>query len=92
MKDIPLSSIYDFDVRWEVLGTASIEGKSIHELIRVVEATEAARDTVGGSRPATTAASSPYKMALQTRRRQQTAANPTPVIRHASSETDLRVQ
>ena len=38
VKDIPLSSIYDFVVRQEVLGAASIVGKSIHELIRVVEA------------------------------------------------------
>ena len=44
-EDIPLSSIYNFDVNREVRGTASIEGKSIHELICVVEATEAAQDT-----------------------------------------------
>ena len=65
MKDILLSGIYDLDVRREVLGTAGIEEKSIHKLIRIIEAKEAARDAAGGNRPATAAASSSYKKALK---------------------------
>ena len=37
-------------------------GKSIHKLFHIVGAVAAARGTTGGSRPGTTAASSPYRM------------------------------
>ena len=62
IKDILLSGIYDLDVRRDVLGTTGIEEKSVNDLVRIVEAKEAARDAAGGSRPATAAAaSSSYK-------------------------------
>ena len=63
IKDILLSGIYDHDVRHEVLGSSSIEDKSVNDLIRFVEAKEAARDAAVGSRlaAAAAAASSSYK-------------------------------
>ena len=63
IKDILLSGIYDHDVRREVLGSSSIEDKSVNDLIRFVEAKEAACDAAVGSRPAAAAAaaSSSYK-------------------------------
>ena len=64
IKDILLSGIHDPDVRREVLGTSGIEEKSVHEIIRIVEAKEAARDAASSIRPATAAAaSSSYKKA-----------------------------
>ena len=50
VKDILLSGIYDPDVRREVLGTSGIEEKSVHEIIQIVEAKEAAQDAASGIR------------------------------------------
>ena len=63
IKDILLSGIYKLDVHRKVLGTAGIEDKSVNDLVRIVEAKEAARDAAGGNRPAAeaAAASSFYK-------------------------------
>ena len=62
IKDILLSGIYDLNVRHEVLGTAGIEEKSVNDLVRIVEAKEAA----GGSRLATAAAATTsYKSSKQ---------------------------
>ena len=61
IKDILLAGIYDLDVRREVLGTAGIENTSMNDLVRVVEAKEAARDAAGCIRPAATAAAASFK-------------------------------
>ena len=63
IKDILLSGIYDHDVRREVLGNSITEDKSVNELIRFVEAKEAARNAAICGRPmaTTAAASSSYK-------------------------------
>ena len=55
--------IYNHNVRREVLGSSSIKDKSVNELIRFVEAKEAACDAAVGGRPVATAApsSSSYK-------------------------------
>ena len=64
IKDILQSGIHEPDVRREVLGTSGIEEKSIHEIIWIVEAKEAARDAASSIRPATAVvASSSYKNA-----------------------------
>ena len=44
IKDILFSGIYDQEVRGEVFGDSAIEDKSVNELVRFVEAKEAARD------------------------------------------------
>ena len=45
-----------------MLGTAGIEEKTVNDLVRIVEAKEAAGDAAGGNRPAATAAAaSSYK-------------------------------
>ena len=82
IKDILLSGIYDLDVRREVLGTAGIEEKSVNDLIRIVEAKEAARDAAGGNRPAAAAAaaSSSYKKSA----RQDASVRPHPQPQPAS--------
>ena len=62
IKDILLSGIYDQEVRCEVLGDSSVEAKSVNELVRFIEAKEAARDAALGGRPAASAAAaSSYK-------------------------------
>ena len=62
IKNILLLGIYDQDVRREVLGDRAIEDKSVNELVRFVEAKEAARDAALRGRPATaTAAATSYK-------------------------------
>ena len=59
-KDILLSGIYDPDMRREVLGKSGIE--EVHDIIRIVEAKEAAQDAASSIRPATAAApTSSYK-------------------------------
>ena len=55
--------IYDHNVRREILGDSAVKDKTVNELIRFVEAKEAARDAAIGGRPAaaTAAATSSYK-------------------------------
>ena len=64
IKNILLSGIHDHEVRREVLGTVGVEEKSVHEIIRIVEGKEAARDAASNARPAAAAATtSSYKKA-----------------------------
>ena len=60
VKNILLSGMYDPDVRREVLGTPDITKKAVHDIIRIVEANEVARDAAS---IATAAATSSYKKA-----------------------------
>ena len=55
MEDISLSNTYDSNVREKVLRSACIDGKSIRELIRVVEAIEMAQIPAARNEPVTTA-------------------------------------
>ena len=63
IKDILLSGIYNHNVCREVLGSSSVKDKSVNDLIRFVEAKEAAHNAAVGNRPAAAAAaaSSSYK-------------------------------
>ena len=74
IKDILLFGIYNLDVRREELGTTGIEDKTINDLVRIVEAKEAARDAAGGNRPAATSAAASYKKST----RQETTSRPQP--------------
>ena len=85
VKDILLSGIHNPDVRREVLGTSGVEEKSVHEIIRIVEGKEAARDAASNARPATAAAAtSSYKKASE-------AEDPKDPNRHPASATGQRL-
>ena len=82
VKDILLSGIHDPDMRREVLGTSGIEEKSVHDIVCIVEA----KDAASNDRPATAAAAtSSYKKV----RWQATVPAPVnqPAKRRAPKET-----
>ena len=72
IKDILLSGIYNLNVRREVLGTAGIENTSVNDLVRIVEAKEAACDAAGCSRTTATEAAALFKKPV----RQEAAGQP----------------
>ena len=79
IKDILLSGKYDHDIRREVLGSISIEDKSVNDLIRYVEAKEAARDAAVGNKQTSSGRGRGscvfvIQEILQTGQRQQAAA------------------
>ena len=72
-----MSGKYDHDIRREVLGSISIEDKSVNDLIRYVEAKEAARDAAVGNKQTSRGRGScvfVIQEILQTGQRQQAAA------------------
>ena len=93
IKDILLSGIHDHDVRREVLGTVGVEEKSVHEIIRIVEGKEAARDAASNARPVAAAATSSVQESVQARDGRQTstahAPNHVPAEWRAPKKTEV---
>ena len=77
VKDVLLNGIADADIKREILSNAMLGTKSVQEVVTVVEAKEAARDTVLSGRAAQAAASSTFKNAAKGRAPATPAANPT---------------
>ena len=69
VKDVLLNGIADADIKREILGDATLASRTVQEVVTIVEAKEAARDTVATSHTAQTAASSTYKNTASTRRK-----------------------
>lgn len=59
--DILISSIFNQDVKREVLGDSAVSSKTFNQIVKFIKNKEAARDAAGGGRSAAAAAASAYK-------------------------------